>query len=169
MCTTHHKQEQPASESRSHKETLGFKATRKSNSWLENDSPESHNAGMKIDVEKLAETIQSLPLIDRLRLVRLVPELKTFGCELIRMSPQVKVDSFEEDQRPYCELVRQLLIEGVLGRLESPEDHYYEIYGPNRTFFVTLFREPESVSILDSWPADAPPRTVVFSGEIDAD
>jgi hypothetical protein len=85
------------------------------------------------------------------------------------MSPQVTVDSFEEDQSQYCELVRQLLIEGILGRLESADDHYYEIYGPNRTFFVALFREPESVSILDSWPADAPPRTVVLSGEIDAD
>jgi hypothetical protein len=124
---------------------------------------------MKVDVEELAETIQSLPLADRLKLVRLVPELKTFGCELIRMSPQVQVDSFEEDQRQYCDLVRQLLMEGVLGRLESSEDHYYEIYGPNRTFFVTLFREPESVSILDSWPADAPPRTVILTGEIGAD
>jgi hypothetical protein len=56
-------------------------------------------------------------------------------------------------------------MEGVLARLEHPEDGNYELYGEARTYYATLIPEEEFAGLLSSWPPDQPPVKVVLEDD----
>lgn len=119
-------------------------------------------------VTELIEGIRRLPLqAQREVLARVWPEPTAVGrgaseWRFLPMSEQVQVNSLTPGQEPFVEELRQLVRRGVLARLDSAEDGNYELYGPDRTYYVTLGERREIVGLLDSWTPDRPPRVVVL-------
>jgi hypothetical protein len=120
----------------------------------------------KVSVRDAIEVVQQLTPDEQRELVaRLWPEPEELGTERSRWS-YLKLDgpwrvvSFSPDQEPYLDEVRDLLQHGVLARLDSAEDGYYELYGPTRTYYVAVSLTHQFAGLLQSWPPDHPPRLV---------
>ena len=110
---------------------------------------------------------QLTPDEQRELVARLWPELEGLGTDrsrwsYVKVSGNLRVISFSSDQEPYLDEIRDLLQHGVLARLESAEDGYYELYGPTRTYYVALSFPNRFAGVLQSWPPDHPPRTVIL-------
>lgn len=75
----------------------------------------------------------------------------------IKFSEKMHVTAYSEEQEIYVEDLRQTLREGTLARVENETDGTFEIYGTERTFYVTMTIEREFVGLLSSWKAEKPP------------
>ena len=72
----------------------------------------------------------------------------------------LRVIAYAEEQETYVRELRELLLSGALARLESEGDGNYEIYGPHRTYYVTMTPERGFVGLLSSWTPQNPPHDV---------
>jgi len=122
----------------------------------------------KVSVTEAINVVRQLtPDEQRELLARLWPEPEDLGTDRsrwshVKLSGELRVVSFSPDQEPYLDEVRDLLQRGVLARLDSAEDGYYELYGPTRTYYVTLSVTKEFAGLLQSWPPDHPPRPITL-------
>jgi len=122
----------------------------------------------KVSVTEAIHVVQQLtPDEQRELLARLWPNPEELGTDrspwsYVKFGERLRVVSFSPDQEPYLDEVRDLLQRGVLVRLDSADDGYYELYGPTRTYYAALSLTKEFAGILQSWPPDHPPRTVTL-------
>ncbi len=75
----------------------------------------------------------------------------------VKFSENLRVTAYDPSQESYLEDLRDALKNGVLVRLENEEEGTYEIYGANRTFYVTMTIEREFAGLLSSWEPEHPP------------
>jgi hypothetical protein len=80
----------------------------------------------------------------------------------VALNGGVDVESFTPTQGPYIDIVRELLIHGVPARRSNEVDGNWELYGPDRTYLVTLDFTTPFAGLLSSWPPDRPPRTIIL-------
>jgi hypothetical protein len=69
-----------------------------------------------------------------------------------------RVVAYATEQEAHLDKLRELLLHGVLARRENNADGTYELYGPDRTYYVTMTPARESAALLSSWPPERPPR-----------
>jgi hypothetical protein len=122
----------------------------------------------KVSVTEAINVVRQLtPDEQRELLARLWPEPEELGSDrsrwtYVKFGGNLRVTSFSPDQEPYLDEVRDLLQRGVPARLDRPQDGYYELYGPTRTYYVALSLAKQFVGLLQSWPPDHPPRPVTL-------
>jgi hypothetical protein len=87
----------------------------------------------------------------------------------VQFSDTARIVAYAPEQEPYLIALRDVLQAGALARLENEADHTYEVYGPDRTYYVTLNLTKEFAGLLSSWPPDQPPLEVILDADIDAD
>jgi hypothetical protein len=78
----------------------------------------------------------------------------------IRFSANLRVISQTPEQEMFIEELQQLLLKGALVRVENQSEGTYEIFGINRTFYVTMSEKREFVGLLSSWLPENPPVEV---------
>jgi hypothetical protein len=118
---------------------------------------------LQASVNDLIQEIQHLsPAQRREVLARLWPDVKVEGIQWLELGEGVEVESYTPTQAPHVETVRHLLINGVPARLVQQDDGNWELYGPERTYLVTLDLTTRFAGLLSSWLPDGPPRTVVL-------
>ncbi len=97
-------------------------------------------------------------------LARLFPEQTTHDGSTVwmsvRFSESARVVAYAPEQESYLDALCTVLRQGVLARIENREDGTYELYGADRTYYVTMTPAREFAALLSSWPPDAPPREI---------
>lgn len=83
----------------------------------------------------------------------------------VRFSDAMRVVAYTEEQESHLDSLRNLLRQGALARLEHEADGTYEIYGSDRTYYVTMTPAREFAALLSSWPPDQPPREISLPDE----
>lgn len=83
----------------------------------------------------------------------------------VRLGACAQVTAGTPEQEPYLDALASILRSGALARLEDEADGTYEIYGPDRTYYVTLSPAKERVLLLSSWAPEQPPREVILDDE----
>jgi len=76
----------------------------------------------------------------------------------VRFSGAARVIAYAPEQEVYVEALGDLLRHGALARLENEADGTYEVYGPDRTYYVTMTPAREFAALLSSWTPNQPPR-----------
>ena len=120
---------------------------------------------MATNLREVVETVQHLSAAERREvLARLWPQQAlTQGNTVwitIRFGEGLRVVPYAPEQEQHLEDLRQLLRRGALARRESETDGTYEIYGPERTYYVTLTPGREFAALLSSWAPERPPHEV---------
>ena len=82
----------------------------------------------------------------------------------VRFGKKLCVVAYAPEQESFIESLRELLQGGALIRLENQADGTCEVYGTDRTFYVTLSERREFAGLLSSWRADAAPREINVEG-----
>ena len=80
----------------------------------------------------------------------------------VRFSDALRVTAYTPEQERYIGELRKLLLQGALARLEDESDGTYEVYGPDRTYLITMTPARQFAAILSSWEPDHAPREVVL-------
>lgn len=83
----------------------------------------------------------------------------------VRFSESARVVAYAPEQESYLGSLRVALQQGVLARMENREDGTYELYGADRTYYVTMTPAREFAALLSSWLPDAPPREINLPDE----
>jgi hypothetical protein len=123
---------------------------------------------MSVNVTEVVEAARHLtPAEQREVLARLWPEqaLKS-GSNVwmsVRFSDALRVVVYAPEQEPYVSALSDLLQDGALARRESEADGTYEVYGPDRSYYVTMTPAREFVALLSSWSPDRPPLEVILT------
>jgi hypothetical protein len=78
----------------------------------------------------------------------------------VRFSEKLRVVAFAPEQGPFIDGLRELLQGGALIRLENEAEGTCEVYGTNRTYYVTMSERREFVGLLSSWSAGSAPREI---------
>ncbi len=78
----------------------------------------------------------------------------------VKFSSNLRVAAYSPGQDEFIGALRELLQKGALARVENEKDGTYEIYGADRTFYVTMTVEREFAALLDSWLPEEPPREI---------
>ena len=120
---------------------------------------------MAANLSEVVDTVRHLsPAEQREVLARLWPEQALAQANTVwtsvRFGDRVRVVAYAPEQEPHVDGLRELLQRGALARRENEADGTYEIYGPDRTFYVTMTPAREFVALLSSWLPDHPPREV---------
>jgi hypothetical protein len=120
---------------------------------------------MATNLSEVVDTVRHLlPAEQREVLARLWPEQALAQANTVwtsvRFSDRLRVVAYAPEQEPYVDSLRTLLLRGALARRESEADGSYEIYGPDRTYYVTMTPAREFAALLSSWLPDHPPREV---------
>lgn len=118
---------------------------------------------------KVSEVIENAHHLSRQEqreiIARIWPEEARSGKELwrgLRFTERMRLVAYAPEQELYLSDLRDLLLQGALARVENESDGNYEIYGPDRTYFVTMTPEREFAGLLSSWPPDRSPREVTL-------
>lgn len=82
----------------------------------------------------------------------------------VRFGEKLRVVAYAPEQESFIESLRELLQGGALIRLENQAEGTCEVYGTDRTFYVTLSERREFAGLLSSWRADAAPREINVEG-----
>ena len=82
----------------------------------------------------------------------------------VRFGEKLRVVAYAPEQESFIESLRELLQGGALIRLENQADGTCEVYGTDRTFYVTLSERREFAGLLSSWRADDAPREINVEG-----
>jgi hypothetical protein len=82
----------------------------------------------------------------------------------VRFSEAARVIVYAPEQEAYVEALDDLLRRGALARLENEADGTFEVYGPDRTYYVTMTPAREFAALLSSWPPDQRPSEVSVEG-----
>lgn len=78
----------------------------------------------------------------------------------IRFVNNLRVVAYNSEQEKFVNELTQLLQKGALARLENQSDGTFEIYGEERTFYVTMSEKKEFVALLSSWLSTNPPKDI---------
>lgn len=78
----------------------------------------------------------------------------------VRFGDSLRVIAYAPEQEKYLAPLRDLLRRGTTARLENESDGTYEVYGSDRTYFVTMTPKREFAALLSSWELSTPPREV---------
>lgn len=78
----------------------------------------------------------------------------------IRFGDSLRVVAYSPEQEQYIGQVSNLLQQGTMARLENESDGTYEIYGSNRTYYVTMTPHREFAALLSSWELNNPPHEI---------
>jgi dephospho-CoA kinase len=84
--------------------------------------------------------------------------------ETVRFDNTLRVVAYAPEQERYLGELRELLLRGVPARLENESDGNYEVYGPDRTYYVTMTPTRQFAALLSSWTPDSAPREVSLQG-----
>jgi Cytidylate kinase len=126
--------------------------------------PETEIPIPNIKVTEILETAHHLSRQEQREIIaRIWPEGASSGKELwrgLRFSDRMRLVAYGPEQEPYLPGLRDLLLHGAIARIEDEQDGNYEIYGPDRTYFVTMTPEREFAGLLSSWSPDKSPREV---------
>jgi hypothetical protein len=122
---------------------------------------------MSANVTEIVEAARHLtPAEQREVLARLWPDQAIRSGGTVWMSVQfsdaLRVVAYAQEQEPYVNALNDLLQRGALARRESEADGTYEVYGPDRTYYVTMTPAREFAALLSSWSLDRPPREVIL-------
>ena len=133
------------------------------------EPPETCIPADDADVLEVMESIRLLtPAEQREVLARLWPEQAARSGDKawvsVRFSDAMRVTAYAPEQERYIGELRNLLLQGVLSRLENESDGTYEVYGPDRTYLVTMTPARQFAAILSSWEPDNAPREVMLQG-----
>lgn len=125
---------------------------------------------MNSTISEFVETIRHFSSAEQREvLARLWTEQTRIGSsetwKTIKFSENLRVTAYDAKQQPYLDELRETLRTGVLARVENQDEGTFEIYGANRTFYVTLTIEREFVGLLSSWLPENPPREINLEGE----
>lgn len=125
---------------------------------------------MSANVMEVVESARRLtPAEKREVLARLWPEQAARnGRDVwvsIRFSDALRVVAYAPEQEAYVDALSELLRQGGLARLENETDGTYEVYGPDRTYYVTMTPAREFAALLSSWPPDQPPHEISLPDE----
>ena len=120
---------------------------------------------MATNLSEVVDTVRHLsPAEQREVLARLWPEQALAQANTVwtsvRFSDRLRVVAYAPEQEPHVDGLREILRRGALARRESEADGTYEIYGPDRTYYVTMTPAREFAALLSSWLPDHPPREV---------
>jgi hypothetical protein len=77
-----------------------------------------------------------------------------------RFGNDLRVVAYNPEQEQFVAELTSLLQKGALARLENQSDGTYEIYGEQRTFYVTLSERKGFVALLSSWLPTNPPKEI---------
>lgn len=118
--------------------------------------------------ETFIESAQNLTAPERREiLARLLAEQATeeFGTiwKSVRFGEELRVVAYAAEQEKFIEDLRELLKNGALVRIENQSDGTCEIYGKERTFYVTMSEKRGFVALLGSWLPEQPPREISVS------
>jgi hypothetical protein len=83
----------------------------------------------------------------------------------VRFSDALRVVAYAPEQEAFVESLRDLLRQGALARQENKSDGTYEIYGLDRTYYVTMTPAEEFAALLSSWAPEQPPREIALPDE----
>ena len=72
--------------------------------------------------------------------------------------------AYTPEQEAHLPALRAVLETGALARRKNEADGAFEIYGADRTYYVTMTLAREFVGLLSSWPPEQPPREVHLAG-----
>lgn len=78
----------------------------------------------------------------------------------VRFGKNLRVSAYTPEQEPFLPDLREVLQKGALARIENEEEGTYEIYGADRTFYVTMSPEREFAGLLSSWLPFKPPKEI---------
>lgn len=125
---------------------------------------------MSANVLEVVESARHLTAAERREvLARLWPEASARnGHDVwvsVRFDDTTRVVAYAPEQEAYLESLCDLLQQGALARMENESDGTYEIYGPDRTYYVTMTPAKEFAALLSSWTPDQPPREVSIPDE----
>lgn len=125
---------------------------------------------MSTSVLEVVEAVRHLTPAERREvLARLWPEQAARnGRDIwlsVRFGDALRVVAYAPEQEAFVESLRDLLRQGALARLENKSDGTYEIYGPDRTYYVTMTPAEEFAALLSSWAPEQPLREIALSGE----
>jgi hypothetical protein len=81
----------------------------------------------------------------------------------IKFSDNLRVVSYAEEQNQYIEELCNLLQKGTLIRIENQADGNCEVFGIDRTYYVTLSEKREFVGLLSSWKVENSPQEIEVS------
>ncbi len=82
----------------------------------------------------------------------------------LKFSENLRITTYEPEQEKYLEQLRAELVNGCLARLENESDGTFEIFGSDRTYYVSMTISREFVGLLDSWSPENPPREINLEG-----
>jgi hypothetical protein len=82
----------------------------------------------------------------------------------VRFNNTLRVVAYAPEQERYIVELRELLLRGAPARLENESDGNYEVYGPSRTYYVTMTPARQFAALLNSWTPDSAPREVSLQG-----
>lgn len=122
---------------------------------------------MSTNIMEVVEAVRHLtPAEQREVLARLWPEqaLRS-GSNVwisVRFSDALRVVAYAPEQESYVGTLRDLLQAGALARRENEADGTYEIYGPDRTYYVTMTPAREFAALLNSWSPNGQPVEVTL-------
>ena len=124
---------------------------------------------MNTNVSKFVETIRHFSSAERREvLARLWTEQTRIGVsetwKTVKFSGNLRVTAYDIQQEQYLDELREALRNGVLARLENQDEGTFEVYGANRTFYVTMTVEREFAGLLGSWLPENPPREINLEG-----
>ena len=125
---------------------------------------------MNNQVSKFVETIRHFSSAEQREvLARLWTEQTRIGInetwKTVKFSENLRVTAYDLKQEQYLDELREALQNGVLARLENQDEGTFEIYGANRTFYVTMTIEREFAGLLSSWLPENPPREIKIEEE----
>lgn len=131
------------------------------------EPPEAYIPADDANVLEVIETVRRLtPAEQREVLARLWPEQAARSGDKawvsVRFGDAMRVTAYAPEQERYVGELRNLLLQGALARLEDESDGMYEVYGPDRTYLVTMTPARQFAAILSSWEPDHAPREVVL-------
>ena len=124
---------------------------------------------MNNNISKFVETIRHFSSAEQREvLARLWTEQTQIGVnetwKTVKFSEKLRVTTYDLKQKQYLDELREALRNGVLARLENQDEGTFEIYGANRTFYVTMTVEREFAGLLSSWLPENPPREINLEG-----
>src|SRR5205085_8024813 len=105
------------------------------------------------NVTEVVEAARNLSPAERREvLARLWPEQSFASGGTVWISVHfgevARVVAYTPEQEPYLAGLRSLLAQGALVRRENEVDGNYELYGPDRTYYVTMTPERKFAALL---------------------
>src|SRR5438876_11573409 len=82
----------------------------------------------------------------------------------VRFGEKLRIVAYAPEQESFIESLRALLQGGALIRLENQAEGTCEVYGIDRTYYVTMSETREFVGLLSSLATDAGPREIMAAG-----